>query len=296
MSFGRVLTAMVTPMRSDGSIDREAAAQLARHLANSGSDGIVVSGTTGESPTLTFDEKVELFDVVRQAVGPETRVIAGTGSNATEKSIELTQAAERIGVDGVMFVVPYYNRPTQEGMYQHFQSLASATSLPAMLYNVPGRTSQNLLPATVAHLVEHVPNIVAIKEASGNLEQVAEVRRQTPGRFAIYSGDDTLTLPILAVGGHGVVSVAGHLVADQIQKMIAAFFAGSVTEAAKIHAELFPLFKAMFITTNPIPVKVAMRMIGLETGPFRLPLTEPTEGEREAIHQTLRAFELLPNK
>lgn len=293
MSFGRVLTAMVTPMRSDGSIDGEAATRLARHLASTGSDGIVVSGSTGESPTLSFSEKVELFGLVRSAVNPSVKVLAGTGSNATRESIELTKAAEETGVDGVMLVVPYYNRPTQEGMFQHFQAVASETSLPVMLYNVPGRTAQNLLPETVARLVEHVPNIVAIKEASGNLEQVAEVRQLTPDRFTVYSGDDSLTLPILAVGGAGVVSVAGHLVADRMQQMIELFFAGNVIEAARIHRELLPLFKAMFVTTNPIPVKVAMRLVGLETGPFRLPLTEPTEGELAAIRQALAAHGLI---
>lgn len=295
MSFGRLLTAMVTPMHEDGSVNFDEAARLARHLAETGSDGIVVAGSTGESPTLTFQEKLDLFRAVRQAVGPQVSVLAGTGTNATQSSIELTRAAEKTGVDGVMLVVPYYNKPTQEGLYRHFKAVAAATSLPVMLYNVPGRTAQNLAPATVARLVAEAPNIVAIKEASGNLEQAAEIRRLTPPEFLVYSGDDALTLPILAVGGYGVVSVAAHLVGTRIRRMIDAYVAGDTARAAALHAELLPLFKAMFVTTNPVPVKVALRKIGFAAGPLRLPLCEPTPDEERAIERALEAAGLLTN-
>lgn len=292
MSFGRLLTAMITPMHLDGRIDFEEAARVAAHLVKTGSDGIVVAGSTGESPTLTFDEKLDLFRAVREAVGPAVKVLAGTGTNSTQASIELTRRAEETGVDGVMVVVPYYNKPTQEGLFEHFRAVAEATSLPVMLYNVPGRTGANLLPATVARLCEAVPNIVAIKEASGNLEQAAEVRRLTPAEFTLYSGDDSLTLPMLAVGGHGVVSVAAHLVGESIQRMIQAFVSGEHDQAAEIHGKLLPFFRAMFVTTNPIPVKAAMRLVGFSAGPFRLPLTEPTAEELEIIKEALSALGL----
>lgn len=293
MSFGRVLTAMITPMTEYGSVNFSEAARIAQYLAKSGSDGLVVAGSTGESPALTFDEKVELFRTVREAVGSDTIVVAGTGTNVTATSIELTEAAEQVGVDGVMLVVPYYNKPTQEGMYRHFRAVAESTSLPVMLYNVPGRTGQNMTPETVSRLAEDVPNIVAIKEASGNLEQAAWIRRLTPENFTLYSGDDGLTLPMLAVGAKGIVSVAAHVVGERIQEMIRCYEQGEVAEATRIHLELLPIFKAMFVTTNPIPVKKAMELLGFATGPLRLPLCEPTDSETMAIRQAMEALALL---
>lgn len=293
MSLGRVLTAMITPMKADGSVNFDEAARLARHLAASGSDGLVVAGSTGEAPALSFEEKIELFRTVREAVGSETVVIAGTGTNVTAVSVELTQAAERIGVDGVMLVVPYYNKPTQEGIYRHFRTVAESTSLPVMLYNVPGRTGQRMLPETVQRLAQDVPNIVALKEAGADLEQAAWIRRLTPERFALYSGDDVLTLPMLAVGARGVVSVASHLVGECIQAMIRHFEQGEVSEALRIHLELLPVFKAMFITTNPIPVKKAVELMGFDAGPLRLPLCEATAEEVAAIRRVLESLALL---
>ena len=216
MKLGSVLTAMVTPFKPDGSLDLEQAARLAAHLVEIGNDGVVVAGTTGESPTLTDKEKLDLFRAVVDAIGGRATVIAGTGDYNTEHSIHLTKEAEKLGVDGIMAVVPYYNKPPQEGLYRHFRAIAESTSLPVMLYNVPGRTSSNLLPETVERLAE-IDNIVAIKEASGNMDQVSEIRRRTPAEFMIYAGDDSLTLPILALGGTGVVSVAGHLVGRRIR-------------------------------------------------------------------------------
>lgn len=270
--FGRVITAMVTPFHEDGSVNYEGAAELARHLVANGSDGLVVAGSTGEAATMTAEEKLKLFEVVLEAVGDRASVIAGTGSNDTMASVKFTQAAEKVGVHGALVVGPYYNKPTQEGFYQHFKTIAEATSLPIMLYNVPGRTASNIAPETVARLAE-IPNIVAIKEASGNVEQATEIIRVTPADFKVYSGDDALTLPLLAVGGEGIVSVAGHVVGNQIQAMIQAFLAGDIKKAQEINLAILPVFKAMFIVTNPIPVKTSVGLLGLPAGPLRLPLT-----------------------
>jgi 4-hydroxy-tetrahydrodipicolinate synthase len=290
--FGRVLTAMVTPFKSDMTIDYEQVKKLARHLVQSGSDGLVVAGTTGESPTLSKEEKIELFRVVVEEVGGDAVVIAGTGGNNTAASVELTQAAEKVGADGVMLVCPYYNKPSQEGLYQHFKTVAQSTNLPVMLYNVPGRTAVNLLPQTVARLSK-IDNIIAVKEASGSLDQVSELRRSLPDHFAIYSGDDSLTLPVLALGGKGVVSVASHIIGPQIQEMINAFNSGNVTMAAKIHGNLLPIFKVLFITSNPVPLKAALNMLGWQVGGPRLPLVEASQSEKEAIKQALAEAKLL---
>jgi len=286
MKAGQVLTAMITPMNKDCSVNYPAAVELAQKLGENGSDGVVLSGTTGESPTLCFEEKVKLFSTVTDALGGQMTIIAGTGSNNTQDSIALTKAAEKAGVDGIMLVTPYYNKPSQEGLYQHFKTVAEQTSLPVMLYNVPGRTGVNILPETVARLAE-IDNIVAIKEASGNLEQVSVLKTMVPEDFLIYSGDDALTLPILAVGGAGVVSVASHLVGREIKSMISAFLAGRVGDALEIHLKLMPLFKAMFITTNPVPVKRALEFVGVDTGPLRLPLVDLTEQEAQKIKEVL---------
>jgi 4-hydroxy-tetrahydrodipicolinate synthase len=286
---------MITPMKADGSVDYKQAVRLAEFLVNNGSDGLVVGGTTGESATLTFDEKVQLFTDIVNELGGTTEVIAGTGSNDTAASIALTKAAEKAGVDGIMLVTPYYNKPSQEGLYQHFKAIAENSSLPIMLYNVPGRTNVNLLPETVARLAE-IPNIIAIKEASGDLEQVSYLRTLTPDDFLIYSGDDALTLPILSIGGCGVVSVAAHLVGRRIKSMIEAFLAGRVQEATSIHLELIQIFRTMFIATNPVPVKRSLEYLGIDTGPVRLPLVDLTEEQAEMIKETLRHYGLLEHQ
>ncbi|MDH7578434.1 MAG: 4-hydroxy-tetrahydrodipicolinate synthase [Bacillota bacterium] len=290
--FGRVLTAMVTPFTENGEVAYEQAATLARHLIKTGSDGIVVSGTTGESPVLTKEEKGKLFAVVKEAAGDQATVIAGTGSNDTRASIELTKIAEKTGVDGIMLVTPYYNKPSQEGLYQHFKAIAQETSLPIIVYNVPGRTSVNLLPGTLVRLAE-IDNIVAVKEASGNLDQVAEIKRTTPQNFIIYSGDDSLTLPMLALGCYGVISVASHVAGKLINKMINSFVAGKIEEAKEIHLKIFPLLKVLFITTNPVPVKAAVKLIGIDAGPPRLPLVEATVQEVEAIGKVMKELKLI---
>lgn len=293
-SFGRVLTAMITPFTADGRVDYAVAEKLADYLATHGTDTLVVCGTTGESPTLSWDEEYELFQVVKQSVAGKAKVIAGTGSNSTSEAIAATQKADKLGLDGTLQVVPYYNKPPQAGLYQHFRAIAeSSPDLPMMLYNIPGRTGQNLLPETVARLAE-IPSIVAIKEASGNLDQVSQVRRLTPSDFYIYSGDDSLTLPMLAVGSQGVVSVASHLVGESLQEMIQAFEQGKVQAATQIHLKLFPLFKALFVSTNPIPIKAALRLQGWQVGSTRLPLAEESSTLEQTLEVILTDLALLP--
>jgi 4-hydroxy-tetrahydrodipicolinate synthase len=276
MDFGRLLTAMATPFHPDESVNHEAAAQLARHLVDTGSDGIVVTGTTGESPTLSTEEKLALYRTVKDAVGDRAAVVAGTGNYSTRESVELTREAEKVGVHGAMLVVPYYNNPPQEGLYQHFRTVAEATALPIILYNVPSRSPRNMEPDTVVRLAE-IPNIVALKEASGKLEQATEIISRTPSRFKLYSGDDSSTLPLMALGGYGIISVAAHLAGRLMRQMIDAFAAGRVAEAAEINGRLLPLFQACFTTTNPIPVKAGLELLGIPAGPVRLPLVAAEE-------------------
>jgi 4-hydroxy-tetrahydrodipicolinate synthase len=292
VDFGEVLTAMVTPFKEDGVVDYDRAEELAVWLAENGSDGLVVHGTTGESPTLTHEEEYELYRVVKKAVGSKAKVIAGTGSNSTATSIVSSLEAERVGVDGCMLVVPYYNKPSQEGLFQHFKAVSEATPLPLIIYNIPGRTAVNLLPETVARIAE-LENVVAIKEATGDLNQVLKIRKLTGADFLIYSGDDSLTLPILASGGTGIISVASHLVGGEIKKMVGLFKKGKVSEALEINLKLMPLFSVLFITTNPVPVKAALELVGRPVGKPRLPLVEATNSEKEAIKKVLQELNLL---
>jgi 4-hydroxy-tetrahydrodipicolinate synthase len=263
------------------------------HLAENGTDTLVVCGTTGESPTLSWDEEFELFRVVQKAVSGKAKVMAGTGSNSTSEAILATQKAHTLGLDGSLQVVPYYNKPPQEGLYLHFKAIAAAVpDMPIMLYNVPGRTGQSLAPETVVRLAE-VSNIVAIKEASGSLDQASDIRRSTPPEFGIYSGDDSLTLPILAIGGCGVVSVASHLTGNLLQKMIQNFESGQVVEASRIHAQLLPLFKSLFLTANPIPLKAALRLMGWEVGGCRLPLCDVSNDVVTELQRVMKELKLL---
>ena len=282
MNLGRILTAMVTPMNSALEVDFSASEDLARYLLEHGSDGIVVCGTTGESPTVTADEKIELFTRVKKAVGGRGTVVANVGTNSTEASIALAKRAEQTEVDAIMAVVPYYNKPSQEGLYQHFKAIAESTGLPVILYNVPSRTAGNMQPATVKRLAE-IPNIVAIKEASGSMDQVSELKRILPADFLVYSGDDASTLPMLALGCSGIISVAAHVVGDEMKKMIDAWFAGDSATATKWHLHLYPMFKGIFMTTNPVPIKAMVNMIGLNAGGVRLPLVEADEEEKKYL-------------
>jgi len=288
MTFGRILTAMVTPMNETLEVDYEEAKRLALYLTSHGSDGVVVCGTTGESPTVTDQEKLELFRVVKKALGKRT-VIAGVGSYSTAATIALTRKAEATGVDGLLVVVPYYNKPSQEGMFQHFKAIAEVTSLPIMLYNVPGRTSANLQPETVKRLSE-IPNIVALKEASGSLDQVSELKRMLPSVFSVYSGDDSMTLPMLALGCSGVISVAAHVIGDEMKEMVDAWFEGNTAQATKWHLDLFPIFKGVFVTSNPVPVKALMNMIGIKAGGVRLPLVKATPAEMKFLKDLIDEF------
>ncbi|MDF5732597.1 MAG: 4-hydroxy-tetrahydrodipicolinate synthase [Rhizonema sp. PD38] len=293
VDFGRVLTAMITPFKRDGSVNYAIAAELAAHLVDNGTDTLVMCGTTGESPTLSWEEEYQLFTVVLEAVEGKAQVIAGCGSNSTKEAIAATQKAAKIGIHGTLQVVPYYNKPPQAGLYQHFQAIAQASpDLPVLIYNIPGRTGQNLHPETVARLAE-VRNIVGIKESTGSIDQVSQIRRLTPQEFQIYSGDDYMTLPLLAIGAKGVVSVASHLVGNQIKQMILAFSSGQVQEATEIHLKLFPLFKALFATTNPILVKKALELQGWEVGSTRLPLWEADSQVCQELEVVLKELNLV---
>jgi len=289
--LGRLLTAMVTPFNEKGEVDYGQTRKLASALLNSGSEGLVVSGTTGESPTLIREEELRLFSEVKSVVGERGAVIAGTGSNSTTEALETTKEAERIGVDACLLVVPYYNKPTQEGLYQHFKAIAQGTSLPCILYNVPSRTVTSLSVDTVIRLSQ-IDNIVGIKEASGNLDQVAKIISGTREDFLVWSGNDSDTMLILALGGYGVVSVASHLVGNQIKKMIENVISGKVNEAASIHHHLLPLVNALFIVSNPIPVKYAVNQVGFNVGKPRLPLVEPDEKTAAVIRDALNNYKI----
>ena len=286
MYFGQVLTAMVTPFDQDGEIDFNATRDLVNYLLANGTDGLVVCGTTGESPTLSTEEKVALFKFVVEVADGRVPVIAGTGSNNTRASISLTKLAEEVGVDGIMLVAPYYNKPSQEGMYQHFKAIAESTSLPVMLYNIPGRSVVNISAETVIRLSQ-IPNIVAVKEASGHLDDMAEIIKQTDDDFSLYSGDDGMTLPVLSIGGVGVISVASHIIGNEMQDMVSRFKNGDLAGAAAAHRELLPIMKALFAAPSPAPVKAALNMKGINVGGLRLPLIPLNEEETRTLQNVL---------
>ena len=293
--WGRLYTAMVTPMREDGAIDVEQAQALAVALIENGSDGVVVAGTTGESPTLTHEEERVLFHELLPVVHDlDATLIAGTGSNSTATAVEASERAAEIGVDGLLQVVPYYNKPSQEGLYQHFRAVADAVETPIMLYNVPGRTGANMTAATQVRLAEDCPNIAGVKEASGDLEQIAEIIRSAPPEFRVWSGNDGDNLAILSMGGYGAVSVLSHLVGNQIQAMYDAWEAGDSAKAGEIQVRLAPLVKAMFLVGNPVPVKWALNEVGFRVGPPRPPLVEPDNAIQEQIRAVLANTELDP--
>lgn len=292
--FGRLLTAMVTPFNADGSVNYEKAADLAEWLINNGSDGLVVAGSTGEAATMNAEEKLELFRVVVNRINKRVPVIAGTGSNNTADSVKMTKMAEAIGVDGALIVGPYYNKPTQEGFYQHFAAVAQSTGLPIIVYNVPGRTASNISPAIVARLAADFENIVAIKEAAGNVAQVAELYSVLPEEFTIYSGDDGLILPFMSVGATGLISVLSNIGGGILQDVMQAYEDGRVREAAKLNARMVPLANAMFIETNPIPVKAAVTLVtGIDAGQPRLPLTPMEPANKAKMVAVLQEYGLV---
>ncbi|MCK4361775.1 MAG: 4-hydroxy-tetrahydrodipicolinate synthase [Dehalococcoidia bacterium] len=289
--LGRLLTAMVTPFDDEGRVDYEQMKRLSLALLDSGSDGLLVSGTTGERSTLTDEEQFKLFAAVKEAVGGRGTVMAGTGSNCTREGVDLTREAERIGVDAILLVVPYYNKPTQEGLFAHFKTIAQATTLPCILYNVPSRTVTNLAPDTVIRLSK-IDNIVGIKEASGNLDQIAKIINGTGKDFIVYSGNDGDTFPVIAMGGYGVISVVSHLVGNQVREMIQKLVSGKLSEAAAIHHRLLPLINTLFVVSNPIPIKYALNHVGFRVGKPRLPLTEPDEKSASVIEATLKNYSI----
>ncbi len=291
--FGNLVTAMVTPFDNEGRVADDLVAGLVKRLVDTGTETILVGGTTGESPTLTEEELLHLVDKVRSELPDEVRLIVGAGTNATDKSVKLCRKIAKMSVDGLLIVNPYYNKPTQAGLEAHFKAIAESVDVPILLYNIPGRTGVNCEPETIARVAE-IDNIVGVKEASGSVEQAAQIRRLTPeDKFAVYSGDDGLTLPMLSVGAVGVVSVASHLVGESIRQMIESFFEGHVENARNLHLSLIPLFKALFCRTNPIPVKYALNRIGCPVGGHRLPLVSLDHAGREIVDSALKGSGLI---
>lgn len=288
--FGQVITAMVTPFKSDLSIDFDAAERLINHLIKTGTDTIVVAGTTGESPTLTHKEEKELCQFVQKVVSKKVKIVLGTGSNCTRTAINATQEAESLGADGILSVVPYYNKPTQAGLIEHFSQIARCTSLPIILYNIPSRTGINIEPHTVAELAKAHKNIIGYKDATGNLDNTSQVILQAPKDFYVYSGDDSMTLPMLSIGTCGVISVASHIVGLEIKDMINCYFSGKIDLAKEIHKKLFPLFKALFKAPNPTCIKAALEIKGICKAGLRPPLVKLNEKElnelKEIVNKT----------
>lgn len=292
--FGRLLTAMVTPFNADGSVNCEAAADFAEWLLANGSDGLVVEGSTGEAATMFMDEKIAVLKAVVERVNGRAPVIVGAGTNCTASTLELINAVEACGVDGLLVVGPYYNKPTQEGYYQHFAAVAKSTNLPIIVYNVPGRTGSNIDPKTVARLAAEFPNIVAVKEAAGNVAQTAELFRVLPENVTIYSGDDGLVLPFMAVGARGVISVLGNIGGQMLQDVMQLYSEGKVAEAAELNKKLVPLANSLFIESNPIPVKYAVtRVTGIDAGAPRLPLTPLSEAGVAKLDAILAEYGLV---
>jgi 4-hydroxy-tetrahydrodipicolinate synthase len=289
--IGRLITAMITPFDGKGKVDYEQAKRLANALLDSGSDGLVISGTTGESPSLSTEEKLRLFAEVKSAIGDRGAVVAGTGNYNTAESIELSKEAEQAGADALLLVTPYYNKPPQEGLYQHFKSIAESVHIPCMLYNVPSRTSLNMTHDTTIRL-SHVDNIVGVKEASSDMDQIARIIDGARDGFRVWSGNDNETFYIMAMGGYGVVSVASHLVGAQIKQMMGLLLEGDVEKAASEHRRLLPLFKMLFIVSNPIPVKYLVNKAGFNAGKPRLPLVTPDEKSAAQIDQVLSQYEI----
>jgi 4-hydroxy-tetrahydrodipicolinate synthase len=291
--FGNLVTAMVTPFDNEGKLAEDLIKGLVEHLVKTGTETILVGGTTGESPTLSEDELMFLIRKVQEYKPKNVKIVVGAGTNSTDKSIKLAKKVVKEKIDGILVVNPYYNKPTQSGLYEHFKAIAEAVDVPVLLYNIQGRTGVNCEPDTFVKLAQ-IRNIVGVKEASGSVEQAAQIRALTPeDKFAVYSGDDGLTLPMLSVGAVGVVSVASHLVGLKIRDMIAGFMKGDVEKARKIHLSLIPLFKALFCRTNPIPVKYALNRIGYSVGGYRLPLTPLDESARIIVDAALKQSGLI---
>ena len=290
MKLGRIVTAMITPFNQSGEVDYQEAGRIANWLVDRGNDGLVVAGTTGEGPTLSLDERLQLFEVVKKAVGDRAAVIANTGGNDTRVSAALTKEAEATGVDGILAVVPFYNKPPQDGMLGHFGAIAQATKLPVVIYNIPGRTGMNMLPATLLELATRHENIAGVKESSGDIAQFADILRARPKGFTFFCGDDHLFLPSLALGADGIVGVASHFCSREFLAMLEAMQGGRTAEATRIGLDLVPLFKALFATTSPIPVKWAMNQCGFAAGEARLPLGPMPEALKPGVLAEILRF------
>ena len=284
---GEVITAMVTPFNDKREVDYEKVEALASYLVENGSDAVLMAGTTGESPTLTFDEEIEIMCSAKRAVNSRGKVIMGTGSNSTETAVMMSKRAEKEGADAILSVVPYYNKPSQSGLIEHFSAVAEATELPVILYNIPSRTGINMLPETVKTLAKKYQNIVALKQSCSDMDLFTELKTICPSDFAIYSGDDSLTLPMLSLGAQGVISVASHLFGNEIKSMVRNFKTGDITTAKNMHMKLFPIFKKLFMVSNPVPVKAALASKGLIEEYVRRPLVELTKAEKADLMFTL---------
>ena len=287
INIGEVVTAMVTPFNKDYEIDYDAVEKVSSYLADNGSDAILVAGTTGESPTLTHEEELEIFRTVKKTVGNRIKIMMGAGSNCTKTAVEATKRAEKAGADAILSVVPYYNKPSQAGLIEHFGQIAKSTDLPVMLYNIPGRTVINMEPETIAKLAQNHNNIAAVKQSNPNIDLISEIRLQTPDEFVIYSGDDSLTLPMLSIGAYGIVSVASHIIGNDIKQMITEFKSGNVSKATEIHLKSYPVFKALFTHPNPVPTKAVLARMGLISDAVRPPLVNLTDLEKEKLFGAL---------
>lgn len=287
---GEIITAMITPFNEDLSIDYSALEKLINHLIETGTDAILVAGTTGETPTLSHEEEDELFAFVKKVVNGRVKIVMGAGSNSTETAVKSSINAQKAGADAILSVVPYYNKPSQKGMYEHFSAIAKAVDLPIILYNIPGRTGVNMLPATIAKLANEFKNIIAVKQSNSDLDLISDIKSLCPEDFAVYSGDDSLTLPMMALGAHGVISVASHIVGNDMQKMIKAFKLGDNKEALNIHLQLYPLFRKLFMAPNPVPVKAALSKIGIIKEYVRKPLVVLDDKEKQELLSVLQNY------
>ena len=292
INVGEVITAMVTPFNENFEVNYNEVERLTDYLINNGSDTILVAGTTGECPTLTHEEELEILKVVKNVVGNKAKVVMGTGSNSTRTAVDSTQKAEKAGADAILSVVPYYNKPSQAGLLEHFGQIAKSTSLPIILYNIPGRTGINMEPETVSKLANDYKNIAAVKQSNPNLDLVTEIKIQTPEDFVIYSGDDSLTLPMLSIGAHGVISVASHVIGKDIKQIITEFKVGNISKALEIHLKAYPMFKAIFISPNPIPIKAVLAKKGLISETVRPPLVKLTASEKEKLYNSIASYNI----
>jgi len=292
INIGEVITAMVTPFNENFEVNYNQVEKLTDYLINNGSDAILVAGTTGESPTLTHEEELEILKIVKNVAGNKAKVVMGAGSNSTRTAVESTQKAEKAGADAILSVVPYYNKPSQAGLLEHFGQIAKATSLPIILYNIPGRTGINMEPETISTLANNHKNIAAVKQSNPNLDLVTEIRLQTPEDFVIYSGDDSLTLPMLSIGAYGVISVASHIIGKDIKQIITEFKSGNISKALKIHLNAYPMFKAIFTSPNPIPIKAVLAKKGLVSETVRPPLVKLTASEKEKLYNSIASYNI----